>query len=72
MNLQALLATASHGPVAHHPHHPVTCSVNEPLSLTDDGALHCPHTSTPPNDHRTRECINHSVALLIIELAYGA
>lgn len=50
------------------PHHPMTC-LGE-LRLEDDGTLKCPHNSTRAGgDRRTKDCINGSVALLIIELA---
>lgn len=66
-NLQATLATSSavsDPPVA--PHHPVTCSTV--LSFTEDGTFACEHAQVPAGDHRTQHCIDHSIALLLIEL----
>jgi len=38
--------------------------------LRRDGSLVCDHEVTPANDERTRFCVNHSLALLLLELAY--
>jgi hypothetical protein len=71
LNLQATLssATAPGGPQVPtvHPHHPITC-VSE-LRLEADGTFACEHTSAPSGDPRTQGCLNHSLALLLIELA---
>jgi hypothetical protein len=70
VNLQATLSSSSAGtPPAEivQPHHPITCPTE--LRLEDDGAFACQHASAPSGDLRTRSCINHSVALLLIELA---
>jgi hypothetical protein len=71
MNLQATLSSASattndQTPVA-RPHHPITCSSH--LRLEPDGSFMCDHASVPADDQRTRFCVNHSLALLLIELA---
>jgi hypothetical protein len=70
VNLQATLSSSSAGAPPDEivgPHHPITCSTE--LRLDDDGAFACQHASAPSDDLRTRSCINHSVALLLIELA---
>jgi hypothetical protein len=69
-NLQATLSSSSAGTPADEivgPHHPITCTTE--LRLEDDGTFACRHASAPSDDLRTRSCINHSVALLLIELA---
>lgn len=70
INLQATLSASSTGtpeaaPVL--PHHPITCDGN--LRLEEDGGLACDHSVAPSGDHRTQQCIDHSVALLLIELS---
>lgn len=66
--LQSTLSAASATPDSPiQPHHPITCSSK--LYYEEDGTFCCEHASVPPNDLRTRHCIVHSVALLIIELA---
>jgi hypothetical protein len=71
MNLQATLSSASSagngGMTAGHPHHPITCSSE--LQLDPDGRFRCEHAEVPGGDERTRLCVNHSLALLLIELA---
>ncbi|MGH8973673.1 MAG: hypothetical protein ACRD0C_10780 [Acidimicrobiia bacterium] len=67
VNLQATLASASAGPGATGPHHPITCRSD--LRYEGDGTLRCEHASVPPDDLRTRWCVDHSVAVLLIELA---
>jgi len=71
MNLQATLSSSS---AAHNerepgaqPHHPITCSSQ--LRLEPDGTFTCDHAAVPGDDPRTRSCLNHSLALLLIELA---
>jgi hypothetical protein len=48
------------------PHHPITCHTE--LRLEEDGTFGCEHTSVPPGDVRTQLCLDHTVALLLIEL----
>lgn len=67
VNLQATLAAATIGPQAVAPHHPITCRSD--LRYESDGALCCEHASVPPEDLRTRLCVDHSVAVLLIEFA---
>lgn len=68
INLQATLSASSAGgdsPVQGK-HHPITCP--EELELDEDG-LRCPHASVPADDERTLACVDHTVAILLIELA---
>jgi hypothetical protein len=69
LNLQATLSLSSAtGPneASVRPHHPITCS--SPLRLEEDGTFACSHASVPPGDVRTQSCLDHSVALLLLEL----
>lgn len=50
------------------PHHPITCS-NEELRFEEDGTFRCIHANVGPGDIRTQYCIDHSIALLLLELA---
>ena len=50
-----------------HPHHPITCCGR--LRYETDGTLACEHTAAPLDDLRTMHCLNHSVAMLLMELA---
>lgn len=70
ISLQATLAAVSATsaePVV-SPHHPITCSSD--LRLEDTGRLSCEHTSVPPGDLRTQYCLDHSLALLLLELSH--
>lgn len=49
------------------PHHPITCSGN--IFYDEDGTFRCDHASAPPDNLRSKQCVTHSIALLIIELA---
>ena len=67
VQLQATLSASSAGignTLA--PHHPIVCSSD--LRLDDDGTLTCKHAAAPPDDPRTRACIDHSIALLLLEV----
>lgn len=68
--LQAILSSSSAGasdvPIV--PHHPITCHQGE-LMFHDDGQLSCQHAAAPPGEPRTQQCINHSIAILLFELA---
>jgi hypothetical protein len=71
VNLQATLsASSATEPWENHalPHHPITCGAR--LRLDPDGTFACSHTAVPPGDARTQLCIDHSVALLLIELSH--
>lgn len=68
INLQSTLAASSagtDGPVNGR-HHPITCS---DVLEYDDAGLRCPHASVPADDRRTQSCVDHSVAILLLELA---
>jgi hypothetical protein len=69
LNLQATLSSSSvtDGPSPVTPHHPITCATT--LRLEHDGSLACEHAEAPGDDARTRFCLNHSLALLLMELA---
>lgn len=68
-NLQATLASSTVGPLQSPgvSHHPITCRGD--LRYEPDGTLCCEHASVPPEGVRTRLCVGHSLALLLIELA---
>jgi hypothetical protein len=71
VNLQATLsASSATGTVVTpvDPHHPITCGSE--LRLADDGTFSCRHSEVPAGDTRTQLCIDHSVALLLIELSH--
>ena len=67
-NLQSVLSAASPPtdppPV---PHHPIMC-VSEHLWFDEAGRMGCEHTHVPADDRRTQSCLDHSVAILLLEL----
>jgi hypothetical protein len=69
LNLQATLslssATGPDEPVV-KPHHPITCSSS--LRFEEDGSFACGHASVPAGDRRTQSCLDHTIALLLLEL----
>jgi len=69
LNLQATLslssATTSDQPAV-RPHHPITCA--SPLRYEEDGTFACGHAAVPPGDVRTQSCLDHTIALLLLEL----
>lgn len=69
INLQSTLsASSANSPFPTvSPHHPITC-VTE-LWFEEDNTFRCEHASAPSDDVRTQFCVDHSVALLLIELA---
>jgi hypothetical protein len=70
LNLQATLSTASATAPPGDlplPHHPITCASE--LHFEPDGRFSCEHSSAPPGDTRTQFCLDHSIALLLIELS---
>lgn len=72
INLQATLsASSAMSPPEGYTlaHHPITCASD--LSYDDDGTFGCEHATVPPGDVRTQFCIDHSIALLLIELSRG-
>ncbi|MDQ3944234.1 MAG: hypothetical protein M3357_03600 [Actinomycetota bacterium] len=70
-NLQSTLSTSSVSEEAEpvRPHHPITCPSQ--LRLDEDGTFSCEHASVPPGDVRTQICLDHTVALLLIELSHS-
>lgn len=71
VNLQATLSTASATDITEpvRPHHPITCGSQ--LRLEEDGTFACEHTAVPPGDVRTQQCLDHTIALLLIELSHN-
>lgn len=49
------------------PHHPITCV--GALAYDENCIFSCEHAVAPVDDLRTQQCVTHSVALLLIELA---
>jgi hypothetical protein len=69
ISLQATLSSASAMTTkAVRPHHPITCAGGE-LFYDEDNTFRCEHVSVPADDERTQHCVNHSIALLLVELA---
>ena len=68
LNLQATLSLSSATGAEDNPrpHHPITCGSS--LRYEDDGTFACGHASVPPGDVRTQSCIDHTIALLLLEL----
>ena len=70
LNLQATLslssATGADGSSV-EPHHPITCATS-PLRYEQDGSFACGHATVPPGDRRTTQCLDHTIALLLLEL----
>lgn len=69
VSLQSTLSTSSVVEQAEptRPHHPITCATK--LRLEEDGTFSCEHATVPPGDVRTQLCLDHTVALLLIELS---
>lgn len=67
MQLQpAIAAATANNDYSIQPHHPITCAYK--IYYEEDGTFSCEHATAPPGDFRTRQCITHSLALLIVEL----
>lgn len=66
-DLQASVSAASANGDIYTPHHPITCASQ--LTYDHNGTFSCEHTTVPAEDTRTRSALNHSIALLLIELA---
>jgi hypothetical protein len=67
INLQATLAASSSGlgdPPT--PHHPISCTSD--LCFHADNTLACEHVQAPAGDPRTQACLDHSIAVLLIEV----
>lgn len=69
-NLQATLSanTAGAESVPDGPHHPITCCTGQ-LYYFDDGTFACDHAKVAPCDQRTKDALNLTVAILVLELA---
>lgn len=66
--LQSTIAAATASGVPEvQPHHPITCG--DKLYYEEDGTFRCEHASAPPDNVRSQQCVTHSLALLLIELA---
>lgn len=67
--LQQTLSSASstHEPFHGGPHHPITCTSK--LYYEENDSFRCDHSEAAPNDNRTKQALNHSIAFLLIELA---
>lgn len=71
INLQATLSASSAGAGSWEPHHPITCT-GELEFDTEAGEFRCPHLGVPIGEERTVYALQHSMAILIIELAVRA
>lgn len=68
MDLQGVLAASNPPGEISAQHHPISCR-SDTLWLAEDGSMGCEHGSVSPESRRTRGCIDHSIAILIIEEA---
>lgn len=69
LNLQATLSASSALTAeSPQPHHPITCTSNLEMDF-EAGEFRCDHAGVPLTDLRTRYCVDHSVAILLIEEA---
>lgn len=70
VNLQATLSASSAGTESAdvRPHHPITCTEELALDI-GAGEFRCPHCAVKVDEERTVYCVQHSIALLLIELA---
>lgn len=70
VNLQATVSAATAGQSDYEsvlPHHPITCTAG--LFFDEEGELYCDHAKAPKGNKRTQASLNHSMAILIVELA---
>lgn len=70
VSLQATISAATsgtEGQVTVLPHHPITCT--QGLYFDEEGELYCDHAKSGKGDKRTQAALNHSMAILLIELA---
>jgi hypothetical protein len=66
--LQSTIAAATAtGDTEVTPHHPIVCGGK--IYYEEDGSFRCEHACAPPDNVRTQQCVTHSLALLLIELA---
>lgn len=59
--------SADRDPLLVGSHHPITCQ--GPLYFDEEGEFSCEHAKAQRGESRTQACLNHSVAMLLIELA---
>jgi len=52
------------------PHHPIMCVPPNRLFLYEDGRFACEHAEVPADDRRLQYCIDHSIAVLLLEVAH--
>lgn len=50
------------------PHHPLNCRGGQ-LAYHEDGTFACEHAQVEPDDQRTRDALNYTVAILLMECA---
>lgn len=70
VNLQATISAATAGNSEQEmvlPHHPITCT--QGLYYDEEGELSCDHAKSPKGNKRTQASLNHSMAILLVELA---
>lgn len=70
VNLQATISAATAGQTEFEtvlPHHPITCTAG--LFFDEEGELYCDHAKAPRGNKRTQASLNHSMAVLLVELA---
>ena len=65
--LQSTLASSSASGEIIYPHHPITCTGT--LRYNEDDTFECDHMKVGADDARTKQCLTHSVAILILEEA---
>lgn len=68
VNLQATLSAASASYESVSPHHPIICSGKLEIDL-EAGEFRCPHVGVPLTEDRTRAALDHSIAILLLEIA---
>lgn len=68
INLQATLSASSAGTGDTNPHHPITCTGELEVDI-EAGEFRCPHIGVPLSEERTVYCLQHTIALLLIERA---
>lgn len=73
VNLQATISASTSATYEEvdivRPHHPITCC-NGGLYFDYEGEMSCDHAKAPPNNPRTQSALNHSLAILLLELAF--
>lgn len=70
VNLQATISAATAGQQEYEPvlpHHPITCTAG--IFFDEEGELYCDHAKAGKGNKRTQASLNHSMAILLLELA---